>query len=137
MGDALGAGARLLFDAPFSSFLFDLMAGPENWRLISQTPGSRGIVCGVADARNTKPDEEALMIWAARYAASTAGRGLDRVGLAPSAGLEYLPRDRARAKIRALGAAAEKASTSDPRALREAMNPRLNPLLAAPPGGKA
>ncbi len=109
MGSAEHAGARLLYDLPFASYLFDLIAGPDNWRLIAQAPHDRGIVCGVADARNTARDDEAVMIWAARYAASLNARGLDRVGLAPSTGLEYLPRDRARAKIEALAEAARKA----------------------------
>jgi 5-methyltetrahydropteroyltriglutamate--homocysteine methyltransferase len=110
MGSAQGAGPELIFGLPFSSYLFDLVAGSENWRLLAYAPGDRTIVCGVADARNTRPDDEDVLVSAARYAASLGGRGLDRVGLSPSTGLEYLPRDRARAKIRALGAAARRAA---------------------------
>jgi hypothetical protein len=64
------------------------------------------------------------MIWAARYAAGLSNRGLDRVGLSPSTGLEYLPRDRARQKIEALGQAAAKAATRDPEELKRALDPR-------------
>jgi 5-methyltetrahydropteroyltriglutamate--homocysteine methyltransferase len=124
MGDAVGAGPDLLYDAPFSSYLFDLIAGPDNWRLIANAPTERGIVAGVADARNTRLDDEALMVWGARYAAALGGRGLDRVGLAPSTGLEYLPRDRARAKITTLARAAATAGLTDPEELKASLDPR-------------
>jgi 5-methyltetrahydropteroyltriglutamate--homocysteine methyltransferase len=124
MGDAEAAGAELLYGAPFSSYLFDLISGPDNWRLIARAPTERGIVCGVADARNTRPDDEALMVWAARYAAALGGRGVDRVGLSPSTGLEYLPRDRARTKIEALAKAAAKAALTDPDELKASLDPR-------------
>ena len=113
MGDATGAGADVLFDLPFASFLFDLVAGPGSWGLIARAPGDRVIVCGVADARTTRPDDRPVMIRAAHEAASSGGRGLGRVALCPSTGLEYLPRDRARAKIRALGEAARTASSDE------------------------
>ncbi|MBA2489781.1 MAG: hypothetical protein H0V36_10795 [Chloroflexi bacterium] len=122
MGSAEHAGHALLFDQPFHSYLFDLIKGPDNWRLISYAPADRGIVCGVADARNTARDDEPVMIWAGRYAASLNGRGRDRVGLAPSTGLEYLPRDRARAKIQALGEAARKAGLG-----KEALGTEIDP----------
>ena len=123
MGGAEGAGSRLLFDAPFGSYLFDLVAGPNGWRLIADAPGDREIVCGVADARNTRPDDEGLMAWSARYAAALGRRGLDRVALSPSTGLEYLPRDRARAKITALGDAARKAEAAGSTGLRAVLDP--------------
>jgi 5-methyltetrahydropteroyltriglutamate--homocysteine methyltransferase len=125
MGNAEHAGASLFYDAPFSSYLFDLIAGPDSWRVIAQAPTDRGIVAGVADARNTRRDDEAVMIWAGRYAAALNGRGLDRVGLAPSTGLEYLPRDRAKAKIEALAEAARKAGIADPEAFKREVDPRM------------
>lgn len=129
MGSAEHVGADTLFDAPFRSYLFDLIAGPDNWRLVAQAPAERGVVCGVADARSTRPDGLEVMVWAAHYAASTKGRGLERVGLAPSTGLEYLPRDRAKAKIETLGRAAKLAA--GPRSeLIEGLDPR-----AVAPGG--
>ncbi|MDQ3870928.1 MAG: hypothetical protein M3301_04835, partial [Chloroflexota bacterium] len=123
MGDAQHLGAPLLFDAPFGSYLFDLVAGAENWRLISYAPSDRTIICGVADARNTRPDDEAVLLASARYAAGLGDRGLERVGLSPSTGLEYLPRDRARTKIRALGAAARKVAQADGGELHAVMDP--------------
>ena len=142
MGDAAAVGADVLFEAPFRSYLLDLIAGPDNWELIARAPHERGIVCGVADARNTMPDDEPVMIWAAHYAASTQARGLDRVALAPSASLEYLPRDRAKAKIEALAEAARKAAITDPEELARQMDPRAVDIRSAalgryaPPAGR-
>ncbi len=112
-GNADQVGPEVLFDAPFASYLFDLIAGPDNWRLIAEAPSDRGIICGVADTRTSAPDAEAIMIWAARYAASLGGRGPERVGLAPAAGLEALPREVARSKLGALAEAARKAVLPD------------------------
>ncbi len=103
MGAVHASGARALFDAPFSSYLFDLVAGPASWELVEQAPTGRAIVCGVADARTTRRDDEQVMRGAIDRAAAAGGRGRARVGIAPSASLEYLPRDRARAKIEHLG----------------------------------
>ncbi|MEO7117753.1 MAG: hypothetical protein ABIZ34_02145 [Candidatus Limnocylindrales bacterium] len=136
-GNAEFAGQALFYERAFSSYLFDLIAGPDNWRLIADAPRDRGIICGVADTRSTAHDDEPVMVWAARYAAQLGGRGLDRVGLAPSAGLEHLPRDRAKAIIEALAEAARKAglpgrrlaSELDPRAVdaRSAALGRVEP----------
>ena len=123
-GAAEGAGATLLFDAPFRSYFFDLCAGPDNWRLISRAPQDRGIIAGVADARVARLDSTEILVWGARYAAALGGRGLDRVGIAPSAGLGGLPHARALAKIRSLGEAARVAGLEDVEELRRAVHPR-------------
>ena len=65
------------------------------------------------------------MLWAAGYAASTNGRGPDRVGLATASSLAHLPWEAACAKIERLGAAArlavapvdERVKAMDPRAV--------------------
>lgn len=144
-GSAEHAGAKLFFDRPFKSYLFDLIAGPDGWRLIARKPQDRGIVCGVADARTDAPDDEPVMVWAARYAASLNGRGLERVGLCPSAGLEQLAPEVARAKMDALARAASKAGLPagklatrlDPRAVdaRSAALGRCEPRAGARGGG--
>jgi hypothetical protein len=105
-GDADGAGAHVLYDAPFSSHYFDLMLGPDGWRAARDAPPERGLILGVADCRSPEPDDRGLSAWAAAYAASMRGRGFERVGLAPSAGLESLPREAARAKLAGLAAVA-------------------------------
>lgn len=121
MGSAAHAGHDVVFGAPFASHLFDVVTGPDNWRLIESAPREREIVVGIADARNTRPDDEAEMIRASRRAALAGDRGLDLVGLAPSTGLDYLPRDRAKMKIEALAAAARAAEESDPAAVPAAV----------------
>ncbi|MGO9180353.1 MAG: hypothetical protein ACLQHS_14010 [Candidatus Limnocylindrales bacterium] len=137
MGAAVGVGASALFDLPFRSYLFDLVAGPDNWALIASAPHDREIVCGVADARNTRPDEEHAMVRAALDAAATSVRGLDRVALSPSTGLEYLPRDRAKAKVEALAQAARTAASTDPDELARATDALAVEGRSARPGRHA
>jgi hypothetical protein len=146
-GSAEGIGADVLFRLPFGSYLFDLVAGPGSWRMIAWAPPDRGIVCGVADARRDTLDTPEVMIWGARYAASLGGRGADRVGVAPSAGLEGLDPAAARRKIEALSDAARKAALPgealaqevDPRAVsaRSAALGRVGPAPRARPSRRS
>lgn len=105
-GEVEPAGARTLLAAPYASYAFDLLRGPEAWRVIAQIPRERGVVCGVVPTEPATRGDLALMVWAAHYAASTAGRGLARVALATSGGLRDLDPDAARAKLERLGEAA-------------------------------
>ena len=105
-GDAVGLGAGALFAAPYRSHLFDLVDGPDSWRLVAVAPRERGIVAGVGDATGRGRSRLEDVVWAAGYAASTGGRGPDRVGLAPSAGLADLEPAQARAVIALVGEAA-------------------------------
>jgi hypothetical protein len=88
-GSVWDAGAETILEAPWSSHLFDLVAGPDNWYLVRATPGERGIVCAALKAPSPE-DQAPLLVWAARYAASSNGRGLDRVGLTNAASLADL-----------------------------------------------
>ena len=121
-GAAEGAGASLLFDAPFRSYFFDLCAGPDNWRLISRAPQDRGIIAGVADARVARLDSKEILVWGARYAAALGDRGLERVGIAPSAGTGD-PEPRAGAR-------------QDPLARRGRRGGRADRRRGAPPIGR-
>jgi methionine synthase II (cobalamin-independent) len=123
-GDVDGLGATTLFDLPFASYAFDLIAGPENWRLIAEAPGDRGIVCGALDPSPAADDRPEPIVWAAHYAASTRGRGPARVGLANASSLGELPPQRARRKLEALVAAARLASLEDPQELAAQLDPR-------------
>jgi methionine synthase II (cobalamin-independent) len=123
-GNVDGLGAATLFDLPFASYAFDLIAGPENWRLIAEAPGDRGIVCGALDPADTADDRPEPLVWAAHYAASTRGRGLDRVGLANASSLASLPPERAIRKLAALAEAARLASIADPHELAASLDPR-------------
>ena len=124
-GDHRGLGAGPLADLGYRSYLFDLIAGPDDWRLIALLPGDRGVVCGVVDAATDAGDAPEVLVWAAHYAASTGRRGLARVGLATAGSLAALGPEEASAKMRALAAGAriaalpadELAASLDPRAL--------------------
>ena len=123
-GNVDGLGAAMLFDLPFASYAFDLIAGPENWRLIAEAPGDRGIVCGALDPADAADDRPEPLVWAAHYAASTRGRGLERVGLANASSLASLPPERAIRKLAALAEAARLASIADPHELAASLDPR-------------
>jgi methionine synthase II (cobalamin-independent) len=125
-GSAAPAGPDLFFERPVASYLFDLILGPDDWRLAARAPSDRGLLVGVADARSDAPDapdDEPVMVWAGRYAASLGGRGPERVGLAPSAGLEQRTPERARSIIGALARAA-RATVLPSTVLRGELDPR-------------
>jgi methionine synthase II (cobalamin-independent) len=136
-GNADVAGIETLLAAPYASLAVDLIAGPENWRLVTATPGDLGIVCGALAADEGSDDGPEILLWAASYAASTGGRGPDRVGLATASSLAGLSWDVAVAKLAALGEAARLADLPldelvqhlDPRAvsIRSAALGRVEP----------
>ena len=129
-GDAEALGAEALFGVPYRSYLFDLIAGPESWRTIARAPGDRGIIVGVADATGRRSPGLEEVAWAASYAASLGGRGLARVGLAPSGGLDGLDPTRAQALIGLLGEAA-RLLAGDPEELQRRFDPRAIDLRSA------
>jgi hypothetical protein len=144
-GGATAVGHEALAAAPFGSYLVDLIGGPDDWRPLARLPGERGVILGVADLRRATPDDPEVIVWAARYAASMHGRGLARVGVAPAAGLERLPRETARMRLAALAQAARIAAlpadelvrTLDPRSIdaRSAALGRFEPRPRRPRPG--
>ncbi len=125
-GNADAAGPDTILVAGYQSLAVDLIAGPDNWRLIARAPESWGIVCGALRITEGTDDGPELLVWATRYAASTGGRGLVRVGLGTAGGLAALAWPDAVTKMERLGRAAhlaglppgeELASSLDPRAL--------------------
>jgi hypothetical protein len=90
---------------------------------VAQTPGERGIVCGALAAAAGTDDVPELLLYAARYAASTGGRGPDRVGLATASSLAGLSWEDALAKLDRLADAARIAGLPAGEALR-ALDPR-------------
>jgi len=125
-GNADAAGSDTILVAGYQSLAVDLIAGPDNWRLVARAPESWGIVCGALRIKEGTDDGPELLVWATRYAASTGGRGLVRVGLGTAGGLAALSWTAAVAKMERLGRAAhiaglppgdELASSLDPRAL--------------------
>ncbi|MEA2499053.1 MAG: 5-methyltetrahydropteroyltriglutamate--homocysteine methyltransferase [Actinomycetota bacterium] len=104
-GDAKRLGAEL-FDIEVDGFGFDLVAGPENLELLSQVPDGKNVQVGLLDARNTKL--ETVDELTAAIEPLVEQFGADRLYISPSAGLEYLPREKARAKLDRLGEVVKK-----------------------------
>jgi methionine synthase II (cobalamin-independent) len=136
-GSADEAGIETILAAPYDSLAVDLIAGPDNWRLVARAPGDRGIVCGALSTQAGSDDGPELLLWAVGYAASTGGRGRLRVGLATASSLADLPWEVAVHKLERLGHAArlvdrppeERAQALDPRAVssRSAALGRVEP----------
>jgi methionine synthase II (cobalamin-independent) len=123
-GNFDGAGSATFFDLPYASFAFDLIDGPDNWRLIAAAPSDRGVICGALDARANGDENRDVLVWAAHYAASTGGRGLERVGLANASSLAALPRDVAMRKLRIVAEAARIAAVESAEELIGLLDPR-------------
>jgi methionine synthase II (cobalamin-independent) len=121
-GNADTAGAATFFDLPYASYALDLIAGPDNWRLVTSAPADRGIVCGAMSGSAQRDDGPEILVWAAHYAAST--RGLDRVGLANAPGLDSLEWDVAFAKLARLADAARIAALPSADAIAQSLDPR-------------
>lgn len=119
--DVLGIDAVL--GGAYASLAVDLIDGPDNWRLVAAWPGDRGVVAGALATRAASDDGPELLLWAAGYAASTAGRGGDRVGLATASSLAHLSWEAATRKVARLGEAARLAMAS-PDEIRGTVDPR-------------
>ena len=125
-GSAAGAGAATILEAPYASFLFDLVAGPDNWHLVRSVPGDRGVVCAALQAGDgrERQNQAPQLVWAAHYAASSNGRGLARVGLANASPLDTLQPAEAAAALRAVADAARLATLPPGEAIREGLDPK-------------
>lgn len=122
-GAANEAGIETILAGAYASLALDLIDGPDNWYLAVATPTERGLICGALSAHPGSDDGPELLLWAARYAAASAKRGVDRVGLATSGSIAMLPWDVAATKVRRLGEAARLAIAS-PEERRQALDPR-------------
>jgi len=123
-GNFDGAGPDTFFDRGYASFAFDLIAGPDNWRLIADAPPDRGIVCGALDPRPDGDETRELLVWAAHYAASTRGRGLARVGLANAPSLAQVPWEIALRKLARVAEAASVAGIESSEEMATRLDPR-------------
>lgn len=141
-GSADAAGIETVLAGTYASLALDLIVGPDNWRLAAATPRDRGIICGAMSARADADESPELLLYAVGYAASTAGRGVARVGLATSGSMAALPWDVAVRRMAQLGAsarlagapAAERRAKLDPRAIdiRSAALGRAGPPARGP-----
>ena len=125
-GSAHAAGPETIFGAPYRSHLFDLVAGPDNWYLVRKAPGERGIVCAalVAVPGRTGVDQAPVLVWAAQYAASANGRGLDRIGLANASPMAALTPAEASAALAELARAASFATMPLKDAIAAGLDPK-------------
>jgi methionine synthase II (cobalamin-independent) len=133
-GNGDRAGVATFLAAPYASYAFDLRAGPDNWRLIAELPGDRGIVCGALSPLPGSDDGPELLVWAAHYAASTGGRGLDRVGLANAVGLDGCDWPTLDRKLVRLADAARLAARENTAELARALDPRAINIRSAAAG---
>jgi methionine synthase II (cobalamin-independent) len=136
-GSADLAGIDTILAGGIASLAVDLIAGPDNWRLVALTPTTVGIVCGALSPAPGSDDGPETLLWAAGYAASTKSRGSTRVGLATASSFAHLPWDVAIRKLERLRDAAriadlppsERVQAIDPRAVdsRSAALGRVEP----------
>ena len=105
-GDVAAHGAAL-FELPFDGFGLDFVAGPANFDTVQNLPAGRILQAGMADARNTKLESAEQL----RGIIDRISRHVDaeRLWIAPSCGLEFLPREAARRKLERLAEAKESA----------------------------
>jgi methionine synthase II (cobalamin-independent) len=123
-GSAWSAGLETIIDAPYASLALDLISGPDNWNLVTRLPGDRGVIAGALPAKDSPADAKETLLWAARYAAGTRGRGLDRVGLGSAGSWANLTWEAALAKLQRLGEAARLAAMPAGPALARQLDPR-------------
>jgi len=125
-GSAHLAGPETIFAAPWQSVLVDLIGGPDNWSVVRQAPGDRGIICAALTVRDddVEVDQSPQLVWAAHYAASASGRGIDRVGLANASSLAGHTPAHARRALTDLATAARYAAMSPADAVAAGMDPR-------------
>lgn len=104
-GDAKRLGPQI-FDLPVDGFGFDFVAGPENREVVKEIPPEKKLQAGLVDGRNTKLED---LDGLARSISDLAELVTpERLRVSPSCGLEYLPREKARAKLHRLSEAVEK-----------------------------
>ena len=95
-----------LVDTPADVIGLDLVQGAATWAAIAKHGSKKPLVLGLVDARNTKREDPAEI---AKKVLELKGQiNLKTSFLSPSNGLEFLPRARAREKLRILSAAARK-----------------------------
>jgi 5-methyltetrahydropteroyltriglutamate--homocysteine methyltransferase len=98
----LGPG---LYDLPATRFGFDLVSGPEGVELIREAPTGIRIQAGIVDSRNTRLEPVGELVRTIESLAEMVGP--ESLWVSPSAGLEFLPREKAKAKLQRLCEAAE------------------------------
>jgi 5-methyltetrahydropteroyltriglutamate--homocysteine methyltransferase len=98
---------RDLLEVPADVVGLDLVQGSKTWSHIQRHGSEKPLSLGVVDARNTRLEEPGSL--ATRIRALRDSVDLGRSYLAPSNGLEFLPRERARQKLAVLVETARRA----------------------------
>lgn len=97
--------ANDLFSLPVDRVAVDCASKPGNLdAVLSADHAGKDVVLGLVDARNTRMESSEDLARTLRRAAQTIPAG--RLWLSPSCGLEFLPHERARAKLALLAEAA-------------------------------
>ena len=122
-GSVPQAAIAAVLEAPYASLAVDLIAGPDNWYVVRRAPRERGVIAGVQSAGNVDEAKE-VMLWAAHNAASSAGRGGDRVGIGSAGSWANLTWEAALRKLNRLGAAARLAAMPLGEELAQSLDPR-------------
>ena len=133
-GSAWEAGLDTLLAGRYASLAVDLVAGPDNWNLVTRLPGDRGVIAGALPAKDSPADTKEVLLWAARYAAGANRRGLERVGLGSAGSWADLTWEAAVRKMNRLGEAARLAATPGGEELARAIDPRAVNARAAATG---
>ena len=129
-GNADAAGIDTILAGAYSSLAVDLIDGPDNWRLAVAVPGERGVICGALSPHAGSDDGPEMLLWAARYAAGSKGRGMARVGLATSGSMRDVSWQEASTKVRRLGDAARVVAMPEDQQ-RAALDPRAVDIRSA------
>jgi methionine synthase II (cobalamin-independent) len=135
-GSATAAGIDVLLAAPYASLALDLITAPDHWELAVAAPPSVGIVAGALTTRDGADHGPEVLLYAIGYAASTGGRGPDRVGIATAGSMEHLPWATAEARMRRLGEVVRLAAAPGEVRAR-AIDPRAVDIRSAALGGYA
>ena len=98
-GDLAGV-YPLVLSLPFHVIGVDFVAGHRNWELIRSAPFTKTLMFGILDARNTRVETAEEIVAAVRRISAVVPP--ERLQVAPSAGLEFLPHGVARRKLHAL-----------------------------------
>ena len=105
---AFGDAAKIyegLLEAPADVIGLDLVQGEKTWPKVLKKESDKPLVLGLVDARNTKLEDPKAVAAKALEAAEVVD--LKASYLSPSNGLEFLPRAKAREKLRVLVQAAK------------------------------
>lgn len=122
-GSVPQAAIDAVLEVPYASIAVDLIAGPDNWYLVRRAPPERGVIAGVQSGSKADEPKE-VMLWAAQYAASSGGRGGDRVGIGSAGSWANLTWEVAVRKMTSLGEPTRLAAMPVSEELLRSLDPR-------------